>query len=687
MNESDYQEEELSNTAPQTTRGPQDFLRWFLRRFWIFLICALGGYFYGLFIFTNTPETFRSSATIEIRRVKQDAADVDEEERIRMTGVGELLSASEKLKMPSIYAEIARSHLFSEREDVLPKLFKLPWEEDMSVSSKEINPAVLGGMMRSWVTVSWREDTTLLDIYGTHSDPTIARDIVIALLSEYERAIESKVAGSSEYALDYILENSTVIKEKLLGLEKANRLYNRCIELSEEIRNSERSISEMEKRYLPRWPALVEAKELGRILNERFGKELQQVLRSSADEAKFWQVNQQVLVGLVGEDLINAQIQLASTRASVLEREIEVEQQMYDNLTTKLKEGNLSAGFATKQFEVLQNPYLPTSPIAPVKKKLITKFVLAGSAIGIGLIFLMGFLDPTVRTVADLEVLTGIPVIGAMPGAKKLGRSSALMLQADPNSQATEAVRTLRAGLTFLGDSSERCTFLVTSAVPGEGKSFVAANLASSFATQGDRTLLIDADLRRPVQHEIFGYSQKSVGLADYLSLGKSFKEVIKRTEFSENMFVMSAGSYSANPSELLAGKNLPGLLAKLSEYFDRIIIDSAPLIPVADTLPIAKLAQSVVLVCRIGKTPRTAIKRAVRTLKDNASYPVGVVANGLPIARTKGGYGYYYSYYGGGGSYSNYSSVEPSDDDETPKEEGTSDLGKLEGVERNASE
>ncbi len=666
MNYDSYQDDSYGNADPQSTRGLKDYFRWFLRRFWIFLITVFGGFFLGLFIYTNTPETYQSFATIEIKRAKGADAEVAEDEVIRMTGIGEILSASEKLKMPGIYTAIAESHLFANRAGVVPKAFKLPWEEDLGeVSSADISAGALGSMMREWVAVRWREDTTLMDIICTHSDPAIVRDTLIGVLQEYERSAEDSVVDDSEDALEYILESSNQIKERLLVLEKTKELYNRCMELSQQIRVSEREVSEMEKRYLPKWPPLVEAKELERILKEQFSNELKQMMRLSEDERKFWDSNEVNLQNLDFDARINAEIQLVSTRSSVLAREIEAEQRIFDNLTTKLKEGNFSKGFATKQFEILQPPILPTMPVGPNQTKILLKYTAGGAALGIAIIFLIGFLDPTVRTVSDLELLTSVPVIGAIPVGNFRGREEALALIADPKGQATEAIRSLRAGLTFLGDSRERCTFLVTSALPGEGKSWVASNLALSFASQGDRTLLIDADLRRPVQHETFGYNNKSKGLADHLSLGKSLKEVIQRSDVSENLFLMAAGSRSANPAELLAGKQLPGLLEKLSEYFDRIIIDSAPIIPVSDSMPLVGLAQSVVLVCRIGKTPGAGIKRAIRMIQDNGTDPVGLVANGLPKTRTKRGYGYYYNYMGGG-NYSYYNETGDPDEDET---------------------
>lgn len=638
-------------------RGLQDYLRWFLRRFWVFLITLVGGLLLGLYVFSVTPPTYLSSATIEILRVKRDAAELAEDEKIRMSGAAEMLSASERLKLPLIYTEAAKDPVFATRDNIVPEGRKFPWAKEIQFSGDELSPDRIGAMLSRWVNVRWRTDTALLDLSATHTDPTLARDSLTAVLKSYESLSESRVEGSSEYALDYILDTSAEIKERLLKLESALQLYQRCGEVSKEIDEAQRQIAEMEKRYLPKWPALVEAKELRRILDTRFLHELNQVINLSEDERAFWESSLATISGMGESELLEAKRQIVSTRSSVLQRELEAEKQVYDNLILQLKQGNVTRGFAGRQFEIVQPPTLPSRPIAPVKSKMLIQFAGGGAALGIAVILLLGFLDPTLRTVAELERTTGFPVVAAMPAFKnKEARADILELTRDPNSLAAEAVRTLRAGLTFLGSAEERCTFLVTSAVPGEGKSWVASNLAHAFAVQGDRTLIIDADLRRPVQGEVFGYGKEAKGLSDALSVGASLKEVLLRADASENLFLLPAGSWSANPSELLGGKSLRPLVERLSEYFDRIVIDSAPLIPVSDTIPIAKLAQSVVLVSRMGRTPKGAISRAIRILRDNGTQPVGIVANALPRSRTMGSHGYYYSY-AGGGDYSGYAS------------------------------
>jgi len=337
----------------------------------------------------------------------------------------------------------------------------------------------------------------------------------------------------------------------------------------------------------------------------------------------------------------------------------------------------------------VQPPTLPDGPVEPNKNSILKKYGIMGLAIGFVLVFIFGLIDPSIRTVSDLEALTAIPVVGAIPLAqgekstdKKSKTERELVLLEKPNSQQSEAIRTLRAGLTYLGDQEERKSFLVTSSLASEGKSWVSANLATAFAHQGDRTLLIDADLRRAVLHGLFGLDAKATGLSDFLSGRVELKEALRRTEH-ENLYFLSAGSRSPNPAELLASKNLKKLMPALEKHFDRIIFDSAPLVLVSDSLSIAKHVKSVLVTYRIGKTPRRALFRALKYLDANQTSPSGLIANQLPAAKNRRAYGYYYSFSGGGGyegAYGGYGSEidsEPAEESSIAKEEaGTSVSG-----------
>ena len=238
---------------------------------------------------------------------------------------------------------------------------------------------------------------------------------------------------------------------------------------------------------------------------------------------------------------------------------------------------------------------------------------------------------------AELEEYSGFPVLGAIPQhdakqedlVKKGSRAHILLFnETDNHSPTSASMRNLRAGLSFLGEKKDRRTFMFTSAVPGEGKSFASANVAQSFANQNEKTLLIDLDLRKPVQHTILAMD-RSPGFSDFIAKDILVNEAIRSTE-NENLFFMSAGSRSANPSELLTTSNLKKLLKTIPEDFDRIIFDTSPLIPVRDALPVSKLVDSSVILYRMGTTHRKAISRTLRILNENNADPVGIVDNGL---------------------------------------------------------
>jgi capsular exopolysaccharide synthesis family protein len=218
---------------------------------------------------------------------------------------------------------------------------------------------------------------------------------------------------------------------------------------------------------------------------------------------------------------------------------------------------------------------------------------------------------------------------------------------------AEETIRTLRAGLSFLGDKQERQSFLFTSAVPAEGKSWVSSNLAVAFALQEEKTLVIDFDLRKPVQHTIFQVEKDHPGVTDYLSQGKTLEEVLQKPEAApDDLFLISAGSSTPNPAELLTSRNVERIINDASACFDRIILDTPPVLSVRDALVLAKLAQSVVLVFRTGKTHAGALTRALGLLEANQTTPVGIAANCLR-GKSANTYGYYYSY--GNKSYERY--------------------------------
>jgi Mrp family chromosome partitioning ATPase len=254
-----------------------------------------------------------------------------------------------------------------------------------------------------------------------------------------------------------------------------------------------------------------------------------------------------------------------------------------------------------------------------------------------------------------------------------------------PEGPAAEAFRNLRAALSLLGPEAERKVFLFTSALPSEGKSFTSANYALSLAQQGHRVLLVDGDLRRPSLHKIFrkiqqsgngkaGLEPEAPGIVDYLVGAVALKEAVRGVAASEvdvighrggprpttltstggELYLLAGGQRAPNPAELLSGPQFSRLVAEASKDFDRVIIDTAPILAVSDTLLMTPHVQSVCLVVQAARTARNAVQRALILLGAAGSRPAGVILNRLPRRRGAGYYYYYASHgYGKGeGSY-----------------------------------
>ena len=284
------------------------------------------------------------------------------------------------------------------------------------------------------------------------------------------------------------------------------------------------------------------------------------------------------------------------------------------------------------------------TPNNPSNDNVIRDGVLAiiiGFVFMSGIIFVVFYFDDTLRDTESMENDLGLPVI-----AKVFKDSNGVDLIVDkkPNASASESIRTLRTNLQFASVDSELRTLLVTSSLPSEGKSFISANLAISFAQAGKRTLLIDCDLRKGRQHKMFRIPGKK-GLSNLLINDISeYPKYISQSKI-ENLFVLPRGVYPPNPSELLNSKKNQHLLTLLKQHFDIIILDGAPIIGLSDSLILSSMVDKVLLVTSVNHTPKTEVLNTKRDLENVGANIAGAVANN--VSAKKGHYGSYYYYYG----------------------------------------
>ena len=280
--------------------------------------------------------------------------------------------------------------------------------------------------------------------------------------------------------------------------------------------------------------------------------------------------------------------------------------------------------------------------------KMIGIGLFLGLALGAGAIFGLDMLDSSLRYVDQAESFLKLPVLAVVSDLE--GRQGDRIPSVFPDgshSQQAEAFRSMRTTLSLLGDEAHRRTFLITSAIPGEGKTFCAYNAAIAFAAEGQKTILVDADLRMPAVHKIFSDpegARRHLGLSDYLAGNAEIDRIIMAGP-QENLSVICAGGKSSNPGELLGADAFVTLIKTLVERFDRIIIDSAPVNAVSDTLRITPLANYVCLVVRAAKTPKKALARAKKLIENARGKLAGFILNRVHLGRDSAYYFYHYAY------------------------------------------
>lgn len=281
----------------------------------------------------------------------------------------------------------------------------------------------------------------------------------------------------------------------------------------------------------------------------------------------------------------------------------------------------------------------PESPVSPRPLRNMLLALGLGLLSGTGLVLLLEYFDTTVKSQEEVEGLTGVPVLAMIPRIDT--HDAEVYLERDPQSAGAEAFRKLRTAVQFLGVDHPLQTVLVTSAFAREGKTTTSLNLAASFAQAGLRTVLVEADLRRPMLHKLFS-SDGQKGLTTCLIGRVPLEQAVLPTPI-RNLRHVPAGAIPPNAAELLASEHMADVLVRLRTMADVIVVDAPPLLPVADASALAPRADGVLLVARAGATNRDRLKEASNLLFSVGGRLLGVVLNYLRPDDSR--YGYYYKY------------------------------------------
>jgi succinoglycan biosynthesis transport protein ExoP len=335
---------------------------------------------------------------------------------------------------------------------------------------------------------------------------------------------------------------------------------------------------------------------------------------------------------------------------NLLKREVDTNRQLYDGLLQRLKQVGVVSNVSNNNVSIVD---AATQPLFPYKPNLHSN-VMAGLGIGLFfglcLVFLLEYMDDSVKFPDELERTLGLPLMGVIPLSDKKRASQAevgLSVHSDPRSTLAEAYRSVRTALQFSTSHGAPRRLLITSTTRDEGKSTTALALAINFSQMGHRVLLVDADMRNPTAHKMLNMPNE-MGLSNFLS-ADSVSETLIQPTIVPNLSVLTAGPPPPNPVDLLAGPKLLGLLDKAGEFgFTHVVVDGPPILGIADSIVLANQIEDVLFIVRARSTRKSNIRDALRRLRLAGLQPRGAVLTFTP-ARELQGYGSYYGYGGYG--------------------------------------
>jgi len=339
----------------------------------------------------------------------------------------------------------------------------------------------------------------------------------------------------------------------------------------------------------------------------------------------------------------------ADGRTEELAAELQMAVSAYSSLAEERESLRIQEQLETGLARVVSPAVINENPVSPNPLRNGILALSIGLVLGLGLAMLNEYLDNTLKSSEEVENIFGAPVLGMIPLEKLEDIDKKRLTIVDrPGSVAAEAYRVLRNSLDFVNFEQNIKTLLVTSAAPMEGKSTVSANLAASLAQTGQNVVLVSCDFRRPTTERFFG-AQNMIGLSDVLRGTHTMKAALQRPG-DEHLLIMTAGKMPPNPSEILGSSKMQELIESLKEWADWIILDTPPLLAVADATALARWADGTLVVTRGGVSTRDAAAKARDMLDMVGAKIVGSVIWGLEDRLAEGGYGYYGQY-----SYSAY--------------------------------
>ena len=678
------------------------YLHIIVEKWWIVCLCLLLGAILSIFLISREKSLYGARAVLFIEQKKEqilnDRLQTVRDDEVRsidmINTIVETLNSYPMALRVAKRLELAKDKAFVEASD---------WNTE---KDGEMTPNAAAGVLSGMVKSAYRELTRLIDVVARTTDPELSTKLANGYADEYLRMLLEQTSDATKAASQFLMEEAerlgnkmrlaeeamqsfrereraasleTMVKEAQTGVDETSQQIQeleslirqldtdlaavsgsggdtalllrlpsvsndaRVAQMNAQISALERELDEMSRRYRPGHPAHTSTKtRLDALRNELSTLSVQVVGQLEARRAQAESQLESLRAQRGDEEKRLLETTGKSVEYNRLARNLEADRALYDSVIARLKEVDVTSGL-TDQSITVQERAMGAGPVPSQTLKYLILGLFGGLAAGIAVVFGLNYLDPSLRTIDQVEQRTGLGVVAAVPQIKDRpplgGGGAQLPTMSDRRGVVAEAFRTMRATLALISGRDKNRVFLVTSAIPGEGKTFTSTNFAATLAQQDLKTLLIDADLRKPSVSKLLFNENRKPGLSEVL-LGQCRAEDAILPTAVENLWVMPAGGIAPNPSELLAQGKMRELVESLKDKYDRIVIDSSPVLAVRDPLLLAPLVDACCLIVRAGHSPSKASTTALRLLSEG-----GVPAKGIVLNAVRQGSGAYYSY------------------------------------------
>ena len=499
------------------------------------------------------------------------------------------------------------------------------------------------------------------------------QDIIVEKLKKVNTAVtEAKTSRLQiEADLDQFKKIPPKNVDELLRISSVSKIPQVAL-IREQLLKAETVFATFKKRYGQVHPKYIEARTTIANLRESLADALSKAPDTLTREYEAAREAEEKLDQSLQEQEQKAmELNRIAIPYSALQRDVESDRALFESINLRLKEIRITGGFDKAPFYIIEDPLVASSPSKPRKKLILVFALVLGASLGVGVVIGKDAIDSSLRTVDEAESYLELPALASIPdrrntelidSAKKmlnerdLSAANRLFKEKsrprsdngsdipEPSSEQAEAFRTLRASISLLGKKSLFRSFLFTSAIPSEGKTFTALNFASSLAQQRLKTVILDADVREPrLQSDLLDEAGDIPGLTDLLSGQMALNDALRPTKH-DDLVLLPAGRRASDPAKLLDNEEFGRILEQLLRDYDRVVIDSPPINAVSDALLIAAYVHATCLVIRAGKTPKRAIRRALHQLEKAGAKVAGFIFNRLPVGGASAGY-YYYHY------------------------------------------